>query len=100
MCELNIVYYSFPFCSGKYNDTDAENKDTQLKEKGKFHRKRKKSKSDSKEAGSKVLDSLPEIALDNYRIQPADQLECEGDLSDQDEDEDDLGIELEAGEGE
>ena len=44
------------------------------------------------------MEDLPEVDLDNYQIQPPENLECEGELS-EDEDLDEQDAELLSGEG-
>ena len=46
-----------------------------------------------------MLDSAPEINLDNYCIQPPEELECEGDISEDEDGEEGLLEELESSEG-
>jgi len=67
-------------------DDGPENEPKEVKPK--LSRKKKKAE-DKKE---KKIDELPEINLDNYEVQPLEELECEGELSEDDEEDDKHGL--------
>ena len=86
--EVNVLVrklrQTFP---GTYSDEEVKN--------APIHEK--KSKKKKKKVEEKKMEDLPELDLDNYQIQPPEDLECEGDLS-EDEDLDEEDVELLSGE--
>ncbi len=87
-----------------YVFTGASN-NTEHKGKIKPDNPKTKKKNDAKTEEStpedkpKMLDSAPEINLDNYCIQPPEELECEGDISEDEDGAEGLLEELESSEG-
>ena len=70
---------TFPGSSGEANEPDQQEAADD-----KLAKPRKKVKG----AKEKKIEELPEINLDNYAVQPPEDLECEGELSDDDEEDD------------
>ena len=85
--------------------TGASNSNTEQQEKIKPNKINPKKKKDPEKEGStsqdepKILDSTPEINLDNFCIQPPEELECEGEISEDEDAEEGLLEEFESSEG-
>jgi len=83
----------------------ASNNNTEQQEKIKPNKINPKKKKDPEKEGStsqdepKILDSTPEINLDNFCIQPPEELECEGEISEDEDAEEGLLEEFESSEG-